>query len=720
MRNEIPKRYHKGMFLYFRKTIYQIKEIKGKGLLFEVVDVSTGVSSELSRLELSAPNQPHLPLSASTLDQLKEKIKYLKEPQDSPPDADIDPKLLERAKDLIASVKQAQEELEKCRVKAYVDNTKFHQTEELRKITDRLGISVSTFYNRLKKTLEFQNSLPAIAWTFHRNRRSSMGKAQEHFLVTLITSYSTELPATIFIIGNATLERTNGFWIDPDHCEHQVPEKLVAELIDPKMNFDDIRANPDNTGLLAPITPIGRSKFYEFYRAYISQPDIGKEIIDAVSGEGAWDRMFRVFDSFLHLATSPLQYVFADHYLLDVFSVDKKTRRKVKRLWLTVLIDAYTRCILGFVLLYEHPSIESILQALSNAIWPKSNLQEFGIKGLWPCYGIPIQLFLDNAWAHHSYSVESSAKEISHNGEYNSIDLVFRPPYMGRLGALIERFFGTLSLRIRVRLRDHGAIQSSNPRDVRNAAKDACLLYDDIYKFILEEIVRYQNSPHSSLDEMTPNAKWDEAMQSNLPIVPPETEAFKRIFWRKHNTSLKRREKGIPFLGMYYTSRKLGQQPKYDSQTHSENLYTLRFDPLDICNVAVYCNGKFIDIVHPPKLRLPDGSYPKISIAERELARKLAAAEGRKNPGREWLEYIHDLGGTLKERVEEMRATRDADKPKKSKTKTEKTVQPDNTETKPNPTTLNPRPNNGDDYVIVGGSNSDQSLKKWVQKDHVN
>ena len=137
--------------------------------------------------------------------------------------------------------------------------------------------------------------------------------------------------------------------------------------------------------------------------------------------------------------------MFADHWLLDVFSVDEATRQQPTRLWLTVLLDAYSRCVLGMALLPEAPSIMSIQQALHHAIWPKTAPQMLGLTAEWLCYGIPQQLYLNNAWAHHSHSLEQLARYISQEGEYNSVDLVFRAPYKGRYGALIERFFGNLS-----------------------------------------------------------------------------------------------------------------------------------------------------------------------------------------------------------------------------------------------------------------------------------
>jgi hypothetical protein len=60
----------------------------------------------------------------------------------------------------------------------------------------------------------------------------------------------------------------------------------------------------------------------------------------------------------------------------------------VKRLWLTMLIDAYSRGIVGMALLYEPPCLESIQSALWHGIWPKRTQRRYGIEEEWVCYGI--------------------------------------------------------------------------------------------------------------------------------------------------------------------------------------------------------------------------------------------------------------------------------------------------------------------------------------------
>jgi len=94
---------------------------------------------------------------------------------------------------------------------------------------------------------------------------------------------------------------------------------------------------------------------YGYLRWFEQQADGGKTVLTARHGKDAWEREYMVFDSFVSRAAFPLQYVFADHWLLDVFIVDEATRQQPIRLWLTVLLDAYSRCVLGMALLHEIP-----------------------------------------------------------------------------------------------------------------------------------------------------------------------------------------------------------------------------------------------------------------------------------------------------------------------------------------------------------------------------
>jgi transposase InsO family protein len=284
-----------------------------------------------------------------------------------------------------------------------------------------------------------------------------LDKATLHFLDTIIPLYcGRKRPGDIYDLGESALEhRTQGLWLDPEHCEGPIPEDLVSELkqvLDRKLPMQALLEDAKKKDRLTKIKMPARGLFYNYHHWFLAQPDQGRKALNDRYGEGTWESNFAIFD----------------HYLLDVFSVDKATRSKLDRLWLTVLIDAYTRRILGAVLLYEEPCIESIQSALLHSIWPKSSHTRYGIDKDWVCFGIPQQLFLDNALAHHSHSLENLARLIGCRGKYQTIDLVFRPPYLARYGALIESLFGHLSGRIKQDL--PGAIRSSTPKDLRRAA----------------------------------------------------------------------------------------------------------------------------------------------------------------------------------------------------------------------------------------------------------
>src|SRR5713226_10646617 len=121
--------------------------------------------------------------------------------------------------------------------------------------------------------------------------------------------------------------------------------------------------------------------WFSGYTRYIeAQADQGEQLLTSRLGKGIWEQFYLVFDTFVPRAQFPLQYVFADHWLLDAWIVDEQTRSKPSRLWLTLLIDAYSRSILGMTLLSENPCIESIQQALHHAIWEKTSHFDLGIE----------------------------------------------------------------------------------------------------------------------------------------------------------------------------------------------------------------------------------------------------------------------------------------------------------------------------------------------------
>ncbi len=660
-----------GHFLHWQGQQYRL--LPGDGtdpLTLQVENVTTAEQQTIRMEELlfCSGDDEAEPVFAPTLAGLQHELEHrAQNPASMPihPDG-LPANLLEKA-DTIVTVVETVERLvaaEEGRARLHPDGGKFKRTSAIERACTKLNEPVKAVtyykYRRLyRQTGGNQNQIAAALRrsTFNQTR---LGRAQLHFIDTHIMRFYARSgrfrprPSTVYEIAKATLKRTNGLWVDPERCVGQMPENLVEELLNPKLPFSAISDNLEKARLLKDTRLPSRSWFYQYLRWFEHQPEHGKTVITARYGQEVWEREQMVFDNFVNRATMPLQYVFADHWLVDVFTVDEATRSQLDRLWLTLLIDAYSRSVLGLALLYEAPCIESIQSALRHAIWPKTSPPEVEIKAEWVCYGIPQQLFLDNAWAHHSHSLENLARVIGQNGRYNSIDLIFRPPYKGRYGGLIERRFGNFSGQMKERL--PGAIRSNDPKVLRRrAAKEACLLYQDLYRIIYEMIVTYQYTSHRELEGLTPHQKWLEGMQLGLPMVPPLTPAIERLFWRMSPETRAINHEGISAFGLHYWSPDLAGIQRV-SQDGRSVPYNFSYEPADISHLALFRDGHWVTDVLAKELRLADDSTLSVSLWERKIARILARRDGQSC--RDWLSYLYNIDEMTQRRLTEKKRAR--------------------------------------------------------------
>src|SRR5438046_339215 len=308
------------------------------------------------------------------------------------------------------------------------------------------------------------------------------------------------------------------------------------------------------------------------------------------------------------------------------------------------------------VVLPEEPCIESIQSALRHSILHKTAHTRLAVDGKWDCYGIPQQLFLDNAWAHHSHSLENLARVISCNGAYNPIDLVFRPPYKGRYGAIIERLFRNLSGQIKELAL--GAIASKSSKDARVAAKQACLLYSDMDRLLHQLILKYQHTPHRELGGMTPHQKWREGVTgSGLPLIPVFTPEMDRLFMRMYPQTRTVRSRGIPAFGLNYWSADLGGIERVDREGKAIQ-YNFRYDPTDISRISLFRNGEWVGDGKARELQQADGTYRRISLAEWKMAKRLVGSQESQTEGQTPAELalVSDLQTLTKQRAQEKKA----------------------------------------------------------------
>lgn len=663
----LEQRLKPGYFVHWHSRIYQIEQPDEAGpdpLTIWLRDVDTTELRDIRMEEfllLKGNHDQVPPTFGATLEELRAAIQESKQPVPPVPAAALPKKLLDRADKVIHTVETVQHLVRAQERRALLRGEKIQYAAAIKQACSQLPepISLSTYYEYRKGYRQYEGDRVRLAASFRRKtfNQTRMSKAQLHFIDTLILRYYAGKrtlrlsPHTLFKLAGSILERTGNLWLDPDKYPGDGAENVIEELLDPQLPMLAILADDEKASWLTKISRPSQSWFYGYLRWFEAQPGCGEAVIVSRYGREMWEREYMVFDTFVSRAVRPLEYVFADHWLVDVFIVDEASRRHLDRLWLTLLVDTYSRSVLGLALLYETPCIESIQIALRHAIWPKISPQELGLKGDWVCYGIPQQLSLDNAWSHHSHSLEQLSRDISQGGQYNSIDLLFRPPYRGRYGALIERLFGNFSGQMKELL--PGAIQSSAHRDIGNAARQACLLYQDVYTIIHQMIIRYQHSPHRELDGLTPHEKWLEGWQLGYGGWPPPlTDEIERLFWRRDPETRVITRKGIAAFGLHYWAPLLDQAQRKGTDGRPVP-YAFSYDPADISRLAIFRDRHWLGDVYAKQLRRADGSLRCVSLWERKMAQALARGQGR--GGQDWLTFVTEISALERQRVAEKR-----------------------------------------------------------------
>jgi hypothetical protein len=556
--------------------------------------------------------------------------------------------LLRRADQIIRIVETVQMQIQQVKQRCQKTAQPFVLTDATRQACQALPspISLSSYYLYRQTYQTHQGNRALIAASL---RRRSHGKTRinpnaQHFIDTVIRRFYRSNPPlraqTVYQVARQLWTHNRHWWLNVQQVGESDHQDLLEWLLNGRQEIDALLADPAQSARLTHIALPSRSWFYGYIRWFTAQPGDAQQVYITRHGQSDWEANFMLFDQFTRTATLPLQYVFADHYQLDVLHVDDEFRELLGRLWLTLLIDAFSRAALGLFLAYEAPNIDSIQGALRHTIWPKSDLSSWGIDLPWACYGIPQQLFLDNAWAHHSYSLEDLTRALAAGGRYTQMALVFRPPYQARYGGLIERLFGNLSGQLCERL--PGAVFQPDQRHWHNASQGACLLYTDIRRILYQMIVDYMHTPHRDLDGQTPHDRWLAGLRLMTPLPPPFTPQLERCFWRLYPETRTATQMGLALFGLHYWEVGLAGLRAPDRQGRPRHFH-LRYDPLDVSRVAVFEQGLWLGDAFARELRLPDGQYEPVSLWELQLAKDLARQTTSQPSPRPYSWLIHLL-----------------------------------------------------------------------------
>lgn len=248
-------------------------------------------------------------------------------------------------------------------------------------------------------------------------------------------------------------------------------------------------------------------------------------------------------------AEHPWSVVMIDHCVLDVVIVHDKTRQPIKRPWLTIAIDVYSRVVVGIYLSLRHPSATSVGACVSHAILPKEEyLKHVGSPIRWPVWGTPRTLHMDNGADLRTERLAPSFREYL-------IERQYRPVTKPQYGAFIERLIGTFAGRMCVL---PGATTNAIPEDRDYKPEDhAALTLEECERWLLEEINKYHHMIHRGIDEERPLERYEAAfiqpekgLPRALPVRRTDHDRVKVDFLPEFSRTIQR--DGVRFEGRTY------------------------------------------------------------------------------------------------------------------------------------------------------------------------
>jgi putative transposase len=249
----------------------------------------------------------------------------------------------------------------------------------------------------------------------------------------------------------------------------------------------------------------------------------------------------------------------ADHTLLDLWV--QQDSGPPARPWLTVIMDDYSRAIVGFAVSFYAPSAIQTALVLRQAIWRKPFPH-------WQICGLPTTFYTDHGSDFTSHHLEQVSVDLK-------IALVFSEAGMPRGRGRIERFFRTINQMLLCGLPGYSPAGVPMGKTLLTlSAFEAQLQH-----FILEQ---YHQRPHSETG-VSPQARW--AAGGFLPRLPESLEQLDLLLLTVAK-SRKVRQDGIHFQGFCYLDTTLA--------AYVGEQVIIRYDPRDMAEIRVFHDQRFL------------------------------------------------------------------------------------------------------------------------------
>ncbi|MEL6113837.1 transposase family protein [Photobacterium sp. SP02] len=278
-------------------------------------------------------------------------------------------------------------------------------------------------------------------------------------------------------------------------------------------------------------------------------------------------------------ATRVLEKVEIDHTPLDLILLDDELDIPIGRPYLTLLIDQFSKSIVGFHLGFENPSYYSVMKAILNAIKPKDYVSERfpSIEHEWYCQGKMESLVVDNGREFWSGSLEQACLEVGIHVQFNPV----RKPW---LKPLVERIFRTIGSRLIVTIPGK-TFSNLLQREGYDPRKDAVMHFSTFNELFHKWIIDEYHYDSDSRKRSIPFLKWQEGVSVMPPIRYEQDDLEKLSVVLGVMAKRKHRRGGVHLHGLRYDSHELADYRRMNP--HDTKVLT-KTNPDDISSIYVY------------------------------------------------------------------------------------------------------------------------------------
>jgi putative transposase len=205
-----------------------------------------------------------------------------------------------------------------------------------------------------------------------------------------------------------------------------------------------------------------------------------------------------------------LEVVIIDDTVIDCHVIDEDFPVTVGRPHLSIAFDSFSRCVVGCVIGFSDPSVETAMATLRDVVRPKTDL-----KSKFPNLrgelmgGVPETVMFDRAWGFVGSSMIDALDDAG-------ISLVSAPAGTPEYKGRGEHFFDTLNKRLFHKL--PGAVPFK-PTEIKahelNPAAEARLTLAQVQELTLQAIIDYNNDFHTGLKDV-PARLWSEHSRQGI------------------------------------------------------------------------------------------------------------------------------------------------------------------------------------------------------------